>query len=138
MAEAVAYFREHGRISQPVMEASIFRAPYFVGRFLPSLLSPSLVEEASRNGLIAALSRFVCVVPVTHSLDTAISNREKKVPTRMLRNYEKASQELRTKGNDGVTCILLLLSACLQVLLLLSLLLPLGMWLVCWENYLMP
>lgn len=65
VAEALAYFSQHGRISQPVMKASIFRPPYFVGRFLPSLLSPSLVEEESRNGLIAALTRSVCSVAVT-------------------------------------------------------------------------
>lgn len=65
VAEALAYFSQRGCISQPVMEASIFRAPYFVGLFLPSLLSPSLAEEASRNGLIAALTRSVCSITAT-------------------------------------------------------------------------
>lgn len=107
----MAYFSQHGRISQSVRKASIFKAPYFVGRFLPSLLSPSLVEEGSRNGLIAALFRSVCVAPMIHSLDTVVSNSEKKVPPRMMKNYEKACQELRAKGDVIVHCILLLINA---------------------------
>ena len=61
VAEAIAYYREHGRISQPVMEASIFRLPYFMGRFLQSLLSPSLIAHESRESLISALVRSVCL-----------------------------------------------------------------------------
>ena len=57
--EAVAYFSQHNRISQQVKEASIFRRPYFVGRFLPSLLSPCPSPEGI-GGLIAALDRSVC------------------------------------------------------------------------------
>ena len=41
----------------------------------------------------------LCVATVTHSLDTAVSNSEKKVPPCMLKNYERACQELRTKGD---------------------------------------
>lgn len=59
VAEAVTYYRENGRISQPLMEASIFRLPYFVGHFLPSLLSPSLTVHEGREGLISALVRSV-------------------------------------------------------------------------------
>ena len=61
VAEAIAYYRENGRISQPLMEASIFRRPYFVGHFLPSLLSPSLTAHEGRKGLISALVRSVYI-----------------------------------------------------------------------------
>ena len=58
VCDAVEYFKTHGRISQTVMEASIFRQPYFVGQFLPALLMPA-VGLHERQELIEALDRLV-------------------------------------------------------------------------------
>ena len=55
VAGAIAYYRAHGRVSQQVMEVSIIKQPYFVGRFLRSLLSPSSGCHGDRRGLIDAL-----------------------------------------------------------------------------------
>ena len=52
------HFKTHGRIPQTVMEASIFRQPYFVGKFLPALLTPA-VGDHGRRELIEALDRLV-------------------------------------------------------------------------------
>lgn len=52
------HFKTHGRIPQTVMEASIFRQPYFVGKFLPALLTPA-VGDHGRQELIEALDRLV-------------------------------------------------------------------------------
>uniref|UniRef100_A0A3Q3IM50 Fanconi anaemia group A protein N-terminal domain-containing protein n=1 Tax=Monopterus albus TaxID=43700 RepID=A0A3Q3IM50_MONAL len=41
---AVNLFESTGRISATVMEASIFRRPYFLTRFLPALLTPRVVS----------------------------------------------------------------------------------------------
>ncbi|KAI0222527.1 Fanconi anemia group A protein [Lamellibrachia satsuma] len=38
--KALSAFKKTGKVPASVMEASIFRKPYFVGRFLPSLLAP--------------------------------------------------------------------------------------------------
>ncbi|XP_049339812.1 Fanconi anemia group A protein isoform X1 [Astyanax mexicanus] len=43
--KAVALFESTGRISATVMEASIFRRPYFLSRFLPALLKPRVLPE---------------------------------------------------------------------------------------------
>ncbi|XP_062856295.1 Fanconi anemia group A protein-like isoform X2 [Trichomycterus rosablanca] len=43
--KAVALFESTGRISATVMEASIFRRPYFLSRFLSALLTPRMLPE---------------------------------------------------------------------------------------------
>ena len=58
VGEAIAYYSIHNRISQAVLEASIFRSPYFVGRFLRSLLSPSPSIDSDRENFIAALTKY--------------------------------------------------------------------------------
>lgn len=83
--EAIKHFKETGCISQAVMEASIFKRPYFVGRFLPYLLSPSCTDEWDRKKLIDALVR------------------EKKILPRMLRRYERACQELKDRCTSEAT-----------------------------------
>ncbi|GAA6078973.1 Fanconi anemia group A protein isoform X1, partial [Tachysurus ichikawai] len=47
--KAVAFFQNTGRISATVMEASIFRRPYFLSRFLPVLLTPRKLPEKPDN-----------------------------------------------------------------------------------------
>ncbi|XP_020616861.1 Fanconi anemia group A protein-like [Orbicella faveolata] len=38
-------YEKSGKVPSTVMEASIFRKPYFIGRFLPALLTPRKVPE---------------------------------------------------------------------------------------------
>ena len=54
------YYSLHQKIPQLVMEASIFRMPYFVGKFLPALLAPELADS-KREALISALSQSVAI-----------------------------------------------------------------------------
>lgn len=97
--DAMEYFKAHRRIPQAVMEASIFRQPYFVGKFLPALLTPAAGQH-ERQELIEALDRLVWGVTVTVRGVRAVrlTCRERKIPPRMLRNYEKGCDELRKKG----------------------------------------
>ncbi|XP_073515310.1 Fanconi anemia group A protein [Phyllobates terribilis] len=57
--KAVQIFQNTGKIPASVMEASIFRRPYYTSRFLPALLSPRALPEAADSLmlLIDALRR---------------------------------------------------------------------------------
>ncbi|XP_067356273.1 Fanconi anemia group A protein isoform X4 [Channa argus] len=57
--KAVSLFESTGRISATVMEASIFRRPYFLTRFLPALLMPRVlpVKADARMSFIDALKK---------------------------------------------------------------------------------
>ncbi|KAK7922055.1 hypothetical protein WMY93_008957 [Mugilogobius chulae] len=57
--KAVSLFESTGRISATVMEASIFRRPYFLTRFLPALLAPRALpaKADSRMKFIEALKK---------------------------------------------------------------------------------
>ncbi|KAK3564816.1 hypothetical protein QTP86_027978, partial [Hemibagrus guttatus] len=57
--KTVAFFQNTGRISATVMEASIFRRPYFLSRFLPALLTPRVFPEKpdNRMAFIEALKK---------------------------------------------------------------------------------
>ncbi|XP_037834269.1 Fanconi anemia group A protein isoform X3 [Kryptolebias marmoratus] len=57
--KTVSLFESTGRISAAVMEASVFRRPYFLTRFLPALLKPRLlpVKPDARMGFIEALKK---------------------------------------------------------------------------------
>ncbi|XP_060933342.1 Fanconi anemia group A protein [Limanda limanda] len=57
--KAVSLFENTGRISATVMEASIFRRPYFLTRFLPALLKPRVlpVKADARMSLIESLKK---------------------------------------------------------------------------------
>ncbi|XP_067445106.1 Fanconi anemia group A protein [Thunnus thynnus] len=57
--KAVSLFESTGRISATVMEASIFRRPYFLTRFLPALLTPRVlpVKADVRMSFIEALKK---------------------------------------------------------------------------------
>ncbi|RVE72327.1 hypothetical protein OJAV_G00060740 [Oryzias javanicus] len=59
VGKAVSLFRTTGRISATVMEASIFRRPYFLSRFLPALLKPRLlpVKQDALMSFIEALKK---------------------------------------------------------------------------------
>ncbi|XP_076119646.1 Fanconi anemia group A protein isoform X1 [Alosa pseudoharengus] len=57
--KAISLFESTGKISAMVMEASIFRRPYFLSRFLPALLTPRVlpVKADARMNFIEALRR---------------------------------------------------------------------------------
>ena len=54
--QALLEFEHSGRIIPKAIEASIFRAPFYVGSFLPSLLASS-EDNVIRKGLIKELNR---------------------------------------------------------------------------------
>lgn len=53
--QAVEEFHSHGRILSKVTEISIFSSPFYIGCFLPSLLSTSCKEDSTRQALIEEL-----------------------------------------------------------------------------------
>ncbi|XP_057609613.1 Fanconi anemia group A protein [Chionomys nivalis] len=57
--KAIVVFEQTGKIPMPVLEASIFRRPYYLSRFLPSLLTPRVLPEVpdSRAAFIETLKR---------------------------------------------------------------------------------
>ncbi|XP_037538601.1 Fanconi anemia group A protein [Nematolebias whitei] len=67
--KAVSLFDSTGRISATVMEASIFRRPYFLTRFLPALLKPRLlpVKPDALMSFIDALKKADKIPPAQYS-----------------------------------------------------------------------
>merc|ERR1719510_305441 len=57
--KALESFKANKKIPQVVLEASIFRRPYFIGQFLPSLVSLSERAKIDRNGRMQLISDFV-------------------------------------------------------------------------------
>ncbi|XP_029423710.1 Fanconi anemia group A protein isoform X2 [Nannospalax galili] len=57
--KAIVVFEHTGRIPVPVMEASIFRRPYYLSHFLPALLTPRVLPKVpdSRVAFIESLRR---------------------------------------------------------------------------------
>lgn len=69
--EMVKAYNSTGNIPSRVLQASLFQRPYFVNKFLCTLLSPSLPGSINPVGLIRALERSVSLtVTSTHLLDT--------------------------------------------------------------------
>ncbi|KAM9807636.1 Fanconi anemia group A protein [Neosynchiropus ocellatus] len=70
--KAVALFESTGRISATIMEASIFRRPYFLTRFLPVLLKPRLLpgKPDARMSFIEALQKADKIPAAQHSAYT--------------------------------------------------------------------
>ncbi|KAL9974336.1 hypothetical protein ACROYT_G011360 [Oculina patagonica] len=71
-------YEKTGKVPSTVMEASIFRKPYFIGRFLPALLTPRKVpdEPDVRAELIDVLSKAG------------------KIPKNMLSAYQSACEKI--------------------------------------------
>ncbi|XP_053175938.1 Fanconi anemia group A protein [Scomber japonicus] len=67
--KAVSLFESTGRISATVMEASIFRRPYFLTRFLPALLTPRVlpVKADAQMSFIEALKKADKIPAVQYS-----------------------------------------------------------------------
>lgn len=53
--QSIEEFRCSGRISNTIIRASIFQSPFYMGSFLPSLMSVSSGEEDARHKLIVEL-----------------------------------------------------------------------------------
>uniref|UniRef100_A0AAY5EI50 Fanconi anaemia group A protein N-terminal domain-containing protein n=1 Tax=Electrophorus electricus TaxID=8005 RepID=A0AAY5EI50_ELEEL len=75
--KAVTLFQSTGRIPATVMEASIFRRPYFLTRFLPVLLMPRVVSVC------------VCVCVA------------EKIPASVFSSYSEACLRERQEGGTG-------------------------------------
>ncbi|XP_015984418.2 Fanconi anemia group A protein isoform X1 [Rousettus aegyptiacus] len=63
--KALAVFEHTGRIPAAVMEASIFRRPYYVSHFLPALLTPRTLPRVpdARAAFVEALKRADKIPP---------------------------------------------------------------------------
>ncbi|XP_077610266.1 Fanconi anemia group A protein [Crocuta crocuta] len=67
--KAIAVFEHTGRVPAAVMEASIFRRPYYLAHFLPALLTPRVLPKTpdSRAALIESLRRADKIPPSLYS-----------------------------------------------------------------------
>ncbi|XP_075045171.1 Fanconi anemia group A protein isoform X2 [Mixophyes fleayi] len=83
--KAVQIFENTGKIPASVMEASIFRRPYFTSRFLPALLAPRVLPE----------------VPDSHMLLIDSLKRADKIPTAMLVTYLDACELQKHRKLEG-------------------------------------
>ena len=78
--KALELFKTNRKIPQIVLEASIFRRPFFIGQFLPSLLALTLKAKAEtdKSNNIQLIKDFVI------SLKCKV-----KMPTQLLVEFEK-------------------------------------------------
>ncbi|KAL3858928.1 hypothetical protein ACJMK2_009177 [Sinanodonta woodiana] len=83
---SVCSFEINGKVSTSVMEASIFKKPYYIGRFLPTLLKPRLLPDVpdTRMKLIEAMRKM------------------EKIPENLYNNYLKACKEETSKLLEGI------------------------------------
>lgn len=84
--KAVSLFASTGRISPTVMEASIFRRPYFLTRFLPALLTP----------------RVLPVKPDTRMSFIEILKKADKIPAAQYSSYVESCQKQRQQDCSAV------------------------------------
>ncbi|XP_034391255.1 Fanconi anemia group A protein isoform X2 [Cyclopterus lumpus] len=86
--KAVSLFESTGRISATVMEASIFRRPYFLAWFLSALLTPRTlpVKADARMSFIEALKKA------------------DKIPAAQYSSYVESCQKQRQQ-NGGAVCL---------------------------------
>ncbi|KAM9569180.1 Fanconi anemia group A protein isoform 3-T3 [Salvelinus alpinus] len=80
MEKAISLFGSTGRISATVMEASIFRRPYFLSRFLPALLTPRVlpVKPDARMNFIDSLKKAEKIPAAQHSSYIESCQRERQ------------------------------------------------------------
>ncbi|ELK02893.1 Fanconi anemia group A protein [Pteropus alecto] len=81
--KAIAVFEHTGRIPAAVMEASIFRRPYYVSHFLPALLTPRMLPRVpdGRAAFVEALKR----------------SRADKIPPSLYATYRQACSAAEEK-----------------------------------------
>ncbi|XP_008291818.1 Fanconi anemia group A protein [Stegastes partitus] len=114
---AVSLFQSTGRISATVMEASIFRRPYFLTRFLPALLTPRLlpVKADARMSFIEALKRADKIPAAQHASYVESCHKQRQHnrgaacsvasddPVELLKAQLLELTELVVGGDDGET-----------------------------------
>ncbi|KAM6936883.1 Fanconi anemia group A protein [Xenentodon cancila] len=112
--KAVSLFESTGRISATVMEASIFRRPYFLTRFLPALLKPRLlpVKPDPRMSFIEALKKADKIpgVQYTSYVESCQKQRQQNKSAVCFESNDDPMEVLRVQlqeftelvgGNDG-------------------------------------
>ncbi|KAJ8252190.1 hypothetical protein COCON_G00215020 [Conger conger] len=89
---AVSLFGSTGKISAAVMEASIFRKPYFLSRFLPALLTPRVLPEMAdtRMAFIESLRKAEKIPAFLYSTYTQACESERQT---QLEGIEVGDQE---------------------------------------------
>lgn len=84
--KAVSLFESTGRIPATVMEASIFRRPYFLTRFLPALLTPRVLPVKA--------DAWMCVIEALKKAD--------KIPAAQYSAYVESCQKQRQQDRSSV------------------------------------
>ncbi|XP_077868078.1 Fanconi anemia group A protein homolog [Saccoglossus kowalevskii] len=84
--KAVTAYEKNNKIPSSVLEASIFRKPYFLGRFLTALLKPRMLPDVPDGKM-----RFIEAL-----------KRADKIPTSLLHNYTKACEKELKSLLEGV------------------------------------
>ncbi|XP_036159204.1 Fanconi anemia group A protein isoform X2 [Myotis myotis] len=111
--KALQVFEHTGKIPLAVMEASIFRRPYYVSHFLPALLTPRVIPSApdSRVAFIESLKRADKIPSSLYSTyRQACSAAGEKKPTNAALGMEVEAEPGCVEGSLG------LLTAALQEL----------------------
>ncbi|XP_052023161.1 Fanconi anemia group A protein isoform X2 [Apodemus sylvaticus] len=87
VTKAIMVFEQTGKIPMPVLEASIFRRPYYLSHFLPALLAPRVLPEVpdSRVAFIETLKRA------------------DKIPSSLYDAYRKACATAEEKRPENAT-----------------------------------
>nr|XP_046249117.1 Fanconi anemia group A protein isoform X2 [Scatophagus argus] len=113
--KAVSLFESTGRIPATVMEASIFRRPYFITRFLPALLTARVlpVKADPRMNFIEALKKADKIPAAQYSAYVESCQKQRQQdcslvclttsddPLEVLKIHLQEFTELLVKGNDG-------------------------------------
>ncbi|KAM7396333.1 hypothetical protein PAMP_019378 [Pampus punctatissimus] len=113
--KAVSLFESTGRISATVMEASIFRRPYFLTRFLPALLTPRVlpVKADARMSFIEALKKADKIPAAQYSSYVESCQRQRQQnrsevcvdthddPQEFLHDQLQEFRKLIVDGNEG-------------------------------------
>ncbi|KAJ7997768.1 hypothetical protein DPEC_G00215550 [Dallia pectoralis] len=119
--KAVLLFSNTGRISATVMEASIFRRPYFLTRFLPVLLTPRVlpVKPDATMNFIDSLKKVEKIPPALHCAYIDSCQRERRTkqdgkevsvvtdeddPVVVLQVQLQDLRALMTEACDGEVC----------------------------------
>ncbi|KAK1330595.1 hypothetical protein QTO34_010791 [Cnephaeus nilssonii] len=103
--KAIQVFEHTGKIPIAVMEASIFRRPYYVSHFLPALLTPRVIPSApdSRVAFIESLKRADKIPSSLYSTyRQACSAAGEKKPTNAALGMEVEVEPGCTEGSLGL------------------------------------
>ncbi|KAI9552901.1 hypothetical protein GHT06_020785 [Daphnia sinensis] len=125
VATAIASFEKSGRIPNAVIEAAIFRKPYFINKFLPTLLKPrrvpdppdaleELVEELKKSGKLpgphyeayrTACQQLQKETPENEPMDWQMSDEKPNYEILMnnvIRCQDERQQSLLIEQLDGI------------------------------------